>query len=83
MTSEGNPKGSYILAIFLRISFLVTSTIGAGKATITVSIVLFYGTPSSLVSPVFTPIWYLAKLWLVSSTVVGCYPAVSSMEARL
>ena len=78
LTGEANSKGSFISAIFLRISLLVTLTIGAGKATSIVSTALFHGTPGSLVSPVFTPIRYLAKLWLVSSTVVGCFPAISS-----
>ena len=49
-------KGSYILAIFLWISLWVTLTIGAGKAPSNVSTVLFHGLPSSLVSPIFTPI---------------------------
>ena len=78
LTGEANFKGLFISAIFLRISLLVTLTIGAGNATTIVSTALFHGTPSSLVSPVFTPIWYLAKLWLVSSIVVGCCPAISS-----
>ena len=78
VTGESNPEGSYILAIFLRISLLVTLTIGAGKAISIVSTFLFHGTPSSLVSPVFTPTEYLAKLWFVFSIVFGCFPAVSS-----
>ena len=71
VTGEANPKWSYILDTFLRISLLVTLTVGAGKATSIVSTVLFHGALSSLVSPFFTSIWY-------SSTVVGCFPVVSS-----
>ena len=78
VTGEANPKWSYILDIFLRISILVTLTIGAGKATFIESTVLFHGALSSLVSHVFTPTWYLAKIWSISSTVVSCCPAVSS-----
>ena len=78
LTGEANSEWSFISATFLRIFLLVTLTIGVGKATTIVSTALFHGTPSSLVSPVFTPIWYLAKLWLLSSIVVGCCPAISS-----
>ena len=77
LTGEANSEGSFISAIFRRISLLVTLTIGVGKATTIVSTALFHGTPSSLVSPVFTPIWYLAKLWLLSAqwlVVVPLFP---------
>ena len=50
-TGEANPEGSYILDIFLRISLLVTLTIGAEKATSIVSNALFHGTRLAVWSP--------------------------------
>ena len=48
VTGEPNPERSYILAIFLRISLLVTLTIGAGKATSIVCTVLLLDAPRCL-----------------------------------